>query len=151
ADGKLRQRQERKTPQVVALEPLQARCPAELTGQECYARFAEQGFQYGTCFQGIARLWRGEGEALAQIEPPAAIVEDIDTYQLHPAILDACFQVLIAVNPNSGDDQSGVYLPVGIDHIRVYGRPTSRMWGYAQVVDRNAHLLRGDIVLLDED
>jgi acyl transferase domain-containing protein len=151
ADGKLRQRQERKTPRVVALEPIQARCPKELTSQECYARFAEQGFQYGTCFQGIARLWRGEGEALAQIEPPAAIVEDIDSYQLHPAILDACFQVLIAVNPNSGDDRSGVYLPVGIDHIRVYGRPTSRMWSYAQVVDRNAHLLRGDIVLLDED
>jgi acyl transferase domain-containing protein len=151
ADGKLRQRQERMTPQLVALEPLRARCTEELDGQECYARFAGQGFQYGTCFQGIARLWRGTGEALAQIEPPATIVEDIDAYQLHPAILDACFQVLIAVNPDSGGDQSGVYLPVGIDRIRVYGRPTSRMWSYAQVLDRNSHLLRGDILLLDED
>jgi acyl transferase domain-containing protein len=151
ASGKLHQRQESSPPRMVALDLIRSRCDEELAGADCYRQFAAQGFHYGPCFQGIARLWRGAGEALAQIAPPVLLASDDQLYQIHPAILDACFQVLIAVNPNAGSGQEGVYLPVGIDRIRVYGDPRTGMWSHARLVERDAHVLRGDITLIDED
>ncbi|KAB8141147.1 type I polyketide synthase [Chloroflexia bacterium SDU3-3] len=147
AEGRLRQRQELPSA-ALALDGIRARCAEALAGEACYAQFAAQGFTYGPKFQGIARLWRGQGEALAEI-CPTVDADALGGYHLHPVILDACFQVLIAVNPDAGADRSGVYLPVGIDRIRVARPAEGELWGYARVVERTPQLLRGDIVLVD--
>lgn len=150
AEGKLRQCQEHARPVTIYVEDIHTRCAEELMGAACYAQFAAQGFEYGPCFQGIARLWRGAGEALAQIESGTPLAASQE-YQLHPTLLDACFQVLIAINPNAEADQGGVYLPVGIDRIRVYERPHTPLWCHARLVERNAQVLCGNIDLLDVD
>ena len=59
---------------------------------------------YGPTFQGIERLWRGEREDLAEIYVPSGLMRILSDYRLHPAVLDACFQTMLALLPiwNSG-------------------------------------------------
>lgn len=149
ATGELRQRQESSRARRLDLHDLRSRCREESAGPECYAHFSRQGFEYGPCFQGIARLWRGDSEALAQLQIATADAAEDQNYHLHPTVLDACFQVLIAINPGDGQ-ATGVYLPVGIDRVRVHRRPTGQLWSYARLVEQTAERLSGDILLLDE-
>lgn len=138
----------------VAVDEIRKQCPDEFAAEDCYHLFWERGFHYGTCFQGIERLWRGPQDALARMHVPPSLEADLPQYRLHPAILDACFQVLIAIDSfgkTNGDNRSEVFLPVGIDRIKVYGRPSLRMWSHAHLVEQNASIIRGDIHLFDQD
>ena len=45
-------------------------------------------------------------------------------YQLHPALLNACFQVLGAAFPATAAQET--YIPVGIERVAVFGRPGLR-------------------------
>lgn len=122
---------------------------------DCYEGFAQQGFEYGPCFQGIARLWKGSGEALAEIQAPEQVSEELDQYHLHPALLDACFQTLIAADPPAGagsKEGAGTYLPVGIRRIHTYGRVSAEeVWAHARLVEYNDTAMEGDIQLLDRE
>ncbi len=124
-----------------------------ISQEECYTSFAAQGFEYGPCFQGIAQLWKGPGEALAEIRIPEQIAADIDQYQLHPSLLDACFQVLIAADPPTGfasKAEAGTYLPVGIKRIHYYGHVSKdAMWAHARLVRYDDAVMEGDIQLMD--
>lgn len=125
----------------------------EVSQASCYQSFAEQGFEYGPCFQGITRLWKGNGEALAEIRAPEQVAAAIDHYQLHPVILDSCFQVLIAADPPGGvgnKEGAGTYLPVGIRSIHYYGHiSTEEMWVHARLITFNETAMEGDIKLID--
>lgn len=133
----------------IELATIQQRCAEELDAQDCYRHFQEKGFEYGPCFQGITRLWRGNGEALAQIQLPAMPSAGDAAYQLHPALLDACFQVLIAVDPTSADGSSQGFLPVGIERVQVYRQPEQQIWSHARIVEGQSGGFSGDILLLD--
>ncbi len=135
-------------PEEICGYPMQA-----VSQADCYQSFAEQGFEYGPCFQGIRRLWKGNGEAMAEIQAPAQVAAEIDQYQLHPVILDACFQVLIAADPPAGANSkegAGTYLPVGIRRIHYYGHVSAEaMWAHARLIEFNDAVMEGDIKLID--
>ncbi|MCC5600905.1 type I polyketide synthase [Nostoc favosum] len=143
--GKLTQQPNNFVPDIVVLDEIHSRCTKEISQSNLYQRFQEIGFKYGSCFQGIERLWSGKGEALAKIRVPNAIETEVKEYQLHPAILDACFQALLATL-----SVKGTYLPVQIDRVRVYGRPGIQFWSHATLVEQSATHIKGDIKLLDE-
>ena len=73
----------------------QRRSQREVTGEFCYQALAERGLNYGPQFQGISRMWSAKKEALGHIVLPEDLRGQVGTYNLHPAALDACFQVLI--------------------------------------------------------
>jgi acyl transferase domain-containing protein len=68
--------------------------PDRIDGKDFYTAFASQGMQYGETFRGVAEVWRRDGEALARLSMPEAVRELEHSYTLHPALLDACLQVL---------------------------------------------------------
>jgi acyl transferase domain-containing protein len=150
--GDLRQSQDTALPPGMALQNLRDDCAVEISKEVCYARLAEKGFEYGSHFQGIARLWRGSGTALARIVVPDAVNGAADGYHLHPVILDACFQTLIAADVMGNDDGTNTaYLPIGIDRIRLHDQPTGNLWAYAQVKHQGSRTMAGDIVLMNGD
>ncbi len=115
------------TPTVVPLEEIRARCPREAQSAECYEKASTAGLEYGPAFQGIQRLWGGRGEAIGQIQAPEAVLGQAGNYQAHPALLDACLQVIFGIlledsGPRSSLDRRGVYLPVEIEQVRVFGQ-----------------------------
>lgn len=126
---------------------IQSRCPAVLNREDCYRQFAAQGFQYGTAFQKIDRIQIGDGQAVAWFDSMSAESE----YQLHPAVLDACFQVMVATDPFRTADGTPkkTYLPVGIKRIRVRQRPEGSMWAWAHLTRRDQSEATGTIYLCD--
>jgi hypothetical protein len=69
---------------------------SDRTVQRFFAQ--ERDIHYGPSFQAIERLWYApeteKEEALAQIRLPEGLTEE--AYTLHPALLEACLQVLAA-------------------------------------------------------
>jgi acyl transferase domain-containing protein/acyl carrier protein len=123
-----------------AAEPLtaiQARCPVLHSGQEHYQIQIQHGLQYGPSFQGVDQVWLGEGEALGRLVTPPAVAAQAGRYQLHPALLDSCLQVMSAasqsVSSQLGLDDSSPYLPVEMAAIRCWNRPGTELWAHARL------------------
>ncbi len=138
-----------------SLKELQSHCQEEVPVSEMYERLRDSGLQYGPAFQGMKRLWRGDGEALGQVELPHTLESEANAYHVHPALLDACLQVMAAALPGQGVYAVGSdsYLPSGLASVRVYGRPGSRLWCHTALRSGAAlgeETLEGDIRVLDE-
>lgn len=157
ASGKLRRLQEGGILKQVVIEEIRNRCRTEIPKSAFYLQLHKAGLQYGPYFQGVEQLWCGEGEALGEIQAPAALETEIDEYLLHPTILDASFHVLVgaiatvALKGLSNDQSEGVYLPVRIERVRFYRRPGLKFYSYTRLVDHGPNHFTGDIQLLDDE
>jgi acyl-CoA synthetase (AMP-forming)/AMP-acid ligase II len=140
-------------PAPVQLEEIRDRCSAEEDVSEHYADLARSGLHYGPRFRAIVQLWRGSEEALGRIEAPTEL-GDLDSYRLHPAILDAAFHVLGAALRNHPAVGGSLFLPARVASLRLRGRPTRRLWAHAAVSgvehQDTGDLLRGDVTLFNE-
>ena len=79
-----------------SLEALRSICGESLHVESFYRELAVRGLQFGPAFQGIRSLWRGDGQALGRICLPPELVPASGSCCLHPALLDACSQVVAA-------------------------------------------------------
>ena len=143
------------SPEHPTLEEVRNRCQTVVDGPEHYRAMHERGMEYGAGFQGIELLWRTDGEALARLQPPKMVEADAGLYEIHPCLLDACFQTLAAVLPvtTTGNESPATYLPVEVGHLRRYGRHGRALWGHAVLhtdSESNADVLKGDLFLLNE-
>jgi len=94
------------------------------------------GMAYGSSFQGIEQLWRRDGEALGKIQLPFALISDASRYELHPALLDACFQVVLSALPTV--DSTTAYLPIGVERLQRYRSPKPMIWSHVQLRSTSA-------------
>ena len=100
----------------LSLSEAQARCGRERDRAEFYAGLAERGLEFGAQFQGLRRVWSGEGEALGEVKvsvPPGA------AWVLYPPLLDACLQVAGALAEPDTVAANSLYLPFGIEHFQL--------------------------------
>ncbi|MCG3178713.1 MAG: L-threonine 3-dehydrogenase [Phycisphaerae bacterium] len=136
------------------LAAIRARCTVEIGPDECYARLAEQGLEYGPAFRGIERLFSGPGEALARIvpSPPIAAAAAAGAFHVHPAILDACLQAVLGATPSQSAAEAGAcYLPVAVDRMSVTGPLDGRpLWCHVYDVARRAEELTASLAVLDD-
>ena len=135
-------------------EELMARFPETVDATDFYPAMSAHGLQYGPAFQGVERIWRGDGEALGKLLLTEAVQAEATAYEIHPALLDACFQVLAgALATGSGQQvKEGVYLPTGLRRFRLYRQPGAELWVHALFRpddEGNGDVLTGDLYLLD--
>ena len=82
-------------------------------------------------------MWRGENQAIGEIQLPEEFVAKFTDYQLHPALLDAAMQVIAAAIEEEGNQNT--YVPVVIERFKVYRRPDTSLW----VIGSIANLTKG--------
>ncbi|MFD3943866.1 amino acid adenylation domain-containing protein [Streptomyces sp. NPDC058579] len=147
----------RRTPAEV--EAIRKRAERTLDSVTCYETLGARGYHYGPAFQGIAEAWRGrgehgQGEALALIRPPASVGGGAAGHQLHPVLLDACFQALLVAGlPDetaAGEAGTGILLPLSVDEVRTTPIGDRPLWAHATITRRADDELVGDIVLYTE-
>src|SRR5262249_46436372 len=135
----------------------QVRCPEYRSGVEHYRAMQERGLDYGPGFQGVAELWRRDGEAIARLSLPRDIAVD---GQITAPVVDACFQALEAALPEPADSFGGYdcFVPVGLEEFRIYRWPELRgnneLWCRAclrQNSPGSTGQLEGDVLVLDEN
>ncbi|MEB3357236.1 MAG: SDR family NAD(P)-dependent oxidoreductase, partial [Synechococcales bacterium] len=90
------------------------------------------GLDYGPSFRILEQIWRRDGEALGLVQCPDALLSEPGFDRLHPAILDACCQVIFAALPDVA--QGDTYLPMGIDCLRFDRlQPGTRLWSHVKL------------------
>ena len=139
----------------VSLENLMTRCTEEVSGEAYYRQLAELGLNYGASFQGVEHLWRRDGEAVGRIRLPETLEPEAEQYHYHPALLDACFQLLAAAMPACGrrPDRNDTYLLRGVESFRIHAPARLRVWCQALLrssEDGDEKMINGDIFLFDE-
>ncbi len=134
------------------LEAVRARCRSEVSIDDYYEDLRESGLDFGPAFRGIARLWRGNGEALGEIRLLESI-EDRDRFPIHPAALDACFQVLGGARASDDSLRSESYLPLGVARLRITQQAGGSVWSHVRLLSqdtRTAATITADVTLYDE-
>ncbi|MBZ5859380.1 type I polyketide synthase [Flavihumibacter profundi] len=125
---------------------------ANFSGEEFYQKLRERGIQYGPSFRAIEYAWCKNNEAIARIRLPESLQYDIGDYQIHPALLDACLQVLAATQSASADQS--LYIPTGCKCIRFFSRPDKLIWSHVSLQSEPASgtdVIHADIRLYDEN
>ena len=136
----------------VSLALFQSLCDNEIAVSGLYQRFEQQGIAYGPSYCTMQRVWRQDELALGWIEAPFAIAQETAHYPLHPALLDACTQVLEALA--EADPLAKTFVPVGIERLTAYGRLGGRVWSAVQLRPPDAsqpNLMIADFHLFDAD
>src|SRR5207247_1876807 len=135
-----------------SLAAVRGRCRSEVAIEAHYDALGGAGIEMGPSFRGMAGLWGGEGEAVGRVVFPAGL-EQGDGYQIHPALLDACLQVVgVAVYEAEGKRREA-YLPVSLDRLRLHAACSAEVWSHARIRggDRNgSRPLVADLRLCDE-
>lgn len=155
ATARLRQNPPSEVAPRLDLNTIRQNCTGETTREDFYQLSQRMGFQYGPAFQAIQHVNIGEGIALAQLQVPASVEEELTTYSFHPALLDAAFQVLLtatrSVEATSEQSASTPYLPVGVDRIRIFAHPVQQMQAFAQLVKADSRLVVGNVQVVDAE
>ena len=136
-------------------QTIERRSARRLDGAEFYRLHKELGNQWGPCFQGVSRIWEGQGEVLSEVTVPVGIQRDLSHYLFHPAVSDSFGHILTAMIPpgESNGGFGGAFIGAGIEEVRVYRRPAGRQfYAYAQMRSNEAapdNTLVGDIKVFD--
>jgi myxalamid-type polyketide synthase MxaE and MxaD len=98
---------------------------SQFTSKEFYQTLQSCGIKYGPGFQVIQQVWSKDDESLGVIRLPESLQYDSTVYQIHPALLDGCLQVLAATQGTS--IEHNLYIPTGCKRIRFFSKPGGLM------------------------
>ena len=90
-----------------------------------YRAKAEVGIDLGPSFRTLGALWSRPGEALGEVSLPDSVGRS--GLEIHPLLLDGCFQVMGAARAHGGSDAEVTYLPFGWDRLEVPERLPDRL------------------------
>jgi acyl transferase domain-containing protein len=138
------------------IEEARGRCGRELDGRRFYAALAAKGNQWGPCFQGMDHVWSGDGEAVGRVQVGPSLIRDINRYQFHPAVSDACGHSLVATVPIERSDAAtgSAFVGGGVREVRFYKQPGgTTLWTHSKLTksaDAPANTITGDVAVYDE-
>ncbi len=92
--------------------------PVELT--DYYRAKTEVGIDLGPSFRTLKALWSRPGEALGEVSLPDSVGPS--GLDVHPLLLDGCFQVMGAARGPVESGEEGTYLPFGWDRLALPDR-----------------------------
>ena len=108
----------------VDLEALKARLSlADVPGY--YRAKSNTGIDLGPLLRTLGQVWSGQGEALGEVRVPEALGPH--RLDVHPLMLDGCFQVVGVARNMTGDDGEATYLPFGWERLWLSGRLPDRV------------------------
>jgi acyl transferase domain-containing protein len=131
ASGRIVIRDQPAPPPTEDLAALRSRCSAAISVEDFYDRCRQRGVDYGPQFRALQQLSYSESQALGMIQLPESLAGQLGDYQLHPVLLDGCFQVLAAALPESVRDRT--WLPTSIERFRVFQPAGSAVWSCVRV------------------
>ncbi len=137
-------------PPTVDIAALLAAHPNRVEGAELRQRF--DGVYLGPAFTGLAAAHYADATVLAEVGSPGSIRSQQAAYAVHPALLDACFQSLMAHPDLDGAGNGGPLLPIGAHRLRAYGPTRNARYCYGRVMPAEAPdvAAEADFDVLDE-
>ena len=127
----------------------------EMAVEPYYERLAAQGGHYGPSFRGITSIARGENGVLGRVALDDANTAHASALLVHPALLDACFQLVGAGMPwalSSAPSDDDFCVPVGMAGYRVLRSGVTTAWCHVlpEPAADDAQVFRADVTLFDD-
>jgi phthiocerol/phenolphthiocerol synthesis type-I polyketide synthase C len=97
--------------------------------EEFYSKCSARGLNYGPAFQGVQRLYAGDGETLAEVKLSDKCVPTGYPHRLHPALWDGVLQTCIPLF--EGSDAA---VPVSVRRVHLLqdlAEPVTSLWSHA--------------------
>ena len=136
-------------PEPLDREAVCNRCPVSVDTERFYQQLAERKLTYGPLFRAVRQIWQGAGEALAELRLSDELPE-WDAYVLHPVLMDAGLQTLIAaMDPQQGAPALTAYFPVSIDRVMCYQKHSETVWCHVVLTEQNPSSIKGNLTLCD--
>ncbi|WP_246398793.1 sulfolipid-1 biosynthesis phthioceranic/hydroxyphthioceranic acid synthase [Mycobacterium vicinigordonae] len=135
------------------LDALRAAHPSQVQGTDLRDAMDLCGIQYGPAFTGLAVAHTAEEtgtSVLAEIALPSVIRTQQTNYDVHPALLDACFQSVAAHPSVAIASLGGLLLPLGVRELRTYGPVHTARYCYSRVTAATGGAVEADLDLLDK-
>ncbi len=129
--------------------PEPAESGTSMSGDDFYALTQDIGFDYGDAFQAITGITAGDEWAVADIAVPGGIIDELDDYHFHPALMDSAFQTLFGTRFTGSDADGATYLPTRIRHSAVHGPAEKRMTVHVRVVSATAEEIESNITIVN--
>ena len=91
-------------------------------GAEIRQWWDRRGVQFGPAFGGLVAVHTAENSStlVAEVALPPSVRSQQGDYRVHPALLDACFQSIVA-HPSVKDIGDGLLLPLTVRRLRLFG------------------------------
>ena len=118
-----------------------------MSKETIYEKLDHAKLQYGSYFRGIDSIKYNKNELLAQIKGCAEIQKSDQDYFIHPALLDSCFQTLVAFDRK----ENVSVVPVAIRKIQCYSSPGTEFTCYTQLKSTSFNSIIADITICDEN
>ena len=90
-----------------------------------YRAKAAVGIDLGLSFRTVDALWARQGEAIAEVALPAGV--ERNPFDVHPLVLDGCFQVFGAARNPDGGEEGVTYLPFAWERLWLKDRLPERL------------------------
>ncbi|AQW31032.1 SDR family NAD(P)-dependent oxidoreductase [Ralstonia syzygii subsp. celebesensis] len=116
--------------------------------EACYQRFSAMDIEYGTGHRGIRSLLRREDRALARIALDDAAAGE--GYAIHPGLLDAAMQGVMALLPDALGERPPLLLPTGLAELVLFGDCPAALQVQIRSAGHTADGYRFDLALFDE-
>jgi len=147
ASGTMNKIKPANTTQKNPLEKISKLCNENVDLDHLYNNLKTRGLAYGPYFRTIQQLRRGKNEILALIALKDDLLGDLESYHLHPCLLDGCFQSLISLV----EDDTQFYMPVSIKKITFLAHPGKSLWCHGKLIQKNEKGITGSLTLYGEN
>ena len=137
----------------IELKKYQSECSIPQEIEQHYQQCQQKGISYGSSFQGIKKLWKGNSQAIAEISLPQEIAAEVADYKIHPALLDAGLQIIFHALPQQHQNNQQTYLPVGVEKYQIYKTAGLTLWAHASVVtpeNGSSKITKANVTLCNE-
>ncbi|MDQ2638809.1 MAG: SDR family NAD(P)-dependent oxidoreductase, partial [Actinomycetota bacterium] len=111
------------------------------------------GIHHGPAFAGLATAYAADVPAqtvLAVVALPGPLRANQGAYGVHPALLDACFQSVVAHPVAQNAATGGMLLPLGVRRLRANGSARNAHYCYSRIIKADADGIEADLDILDE-
>ncbi|MEC4891786.1 MAG: SDR family oxidoreductase [Oscillatoria sp. PMC 1051.18] len=140
---------EARQPKKYEIDEIAAQCNQEeiiITERERQTR--SEFLKFGARWNNLKQVKIGTNQGLALLELPAAYTDDLNSYKLHPALLDSATGFLAGKFLDEG-----TYLPFVYKRLRIVGSLPAKVYSYIRVVENNQSeegSVSFNITILDE-
>ncbi len=126
-----------------------------------YRSKASEGIELGPSFQVLRSVWAAPGESLAEVALPSHLVRS--GLEVHPVLIDGCFQAVLAARLGEIDGVGATYLPFGWDRMWIEAALPERLMCHVRtresgttdaakrVADDPREVFKADLRLCDSD
>jgi len=113
--------------EVLDLADWRARATSRPQAADLYARLRASGMVHGANFQTLGELYRGAGYLLASLKLPRHWRASLESFRLHPLLLDGAIQAWIGLEEEGGG-RSGAAVPFACRRVEVFAACSESMW-----------------------